>query len=136
MNVVDAAGKAEMSMSEVAGGVDDVLGDLLRHQEILGALAVSVEGLIIGCAGIDESDAELAGALAAALVGATERTVRRLGAGNASAVSVATSDGMIHLRSGGDFALIVFSEPADGTAVGQICQGAISRIEQLLQPVA
>ena len=64
MNVVDAAGKAEMSMSEVVGGVDDVLGDLLRHQEILGALAVSVEGLIIGCAGIDESDAELAGAAA------------------------------------------------------------------------
>jgi predicted regulator of Ras-like GTPase activity (Roadblock/LC7/MglB family) len=123
-------------MSEVVGGVDDILVDLLAHEEILGALAVSVEGLVIGCAGIDGSDAELAGALAAALVGATERTIRRLGAGTASLVSIITSDGMIHLGSGGDVALIVFSEPTDGTAVGHVCRGAISRIEQLLQPVA
>jgi predicted regulator of Ras-like GTPase activity (Roadblock/LC7/MglB family) len=136
MNVVDAAGKAEQGMSDVVGGVDDVLVDLLGHEEILGALAVSVEGLVIGCAGIEEADAEVAGALGAALVGATERTIRRLGAGAASTVSIVTSEGMIHLRSGGDFALIVFSEPTDGTAVGQVCQGAITRIEQLLQPVA
>jgi predicted regulator of Ras-like GTPase activity (Roadblock/LC7/MglB family) len=123
-------------MSDVSGGVDDVLVDLLRHEEILGALAVSVEGLVIGCAGIEGADAELAGALGAALVGATERTIRRLGAGSASTVSIVTGEGMIHLRSGGDFALIVFSEPTDGSAVGQVCQGAISRIEQLLLPVA
>lgn len=136
MNTLDEAGKAEQGMSDVVGGVDDVLVELLGHEEILGALAVSIEGLVIGCAGIDGTDAELAGALGAALVGATERTIRRLGAGAASTVSIVTSDGMIHLRSGGDFALIVFSEPTDGTAVGQVCQGAISRIEQLLQPVA
>ena len=113
-----------------------MLVDLLGHEEILGALAVSVEGLVIGCAGIEGADAEVAGALGAALVGATERTIRRLGAGTASTVSIVTGDGMIHLRSGGDFALIVFSEATDGTAVGQVCQGAISRIERLLQPVA
>jgi len=123
-------------MSDVSGGVDDVLVDLLRHEEILGALAVSVEGLVIGCAGIEGADAEMAGALGAALVGATERTIRRRGAGSASTVSIVTGEGMIHLRSGGDFALIVFSEPTDGGAVGQVCHGAISRIEQLLQPVA
>src|SRR5215211_1075058 len=123
-------------MADLAGGVDEVLVELLRHEEILGALAFSVEGLVVGCAGIDGADAELAGALGAALVGATERTTRRLGAGTASTVSIVTSDGMIHLRSGGDFALIVFSEPTDGGAVGEVCQGAISRIEQLLQPVA
>jgi predicted regulator of Ras-like GTPase activity (Roadblock/LC7/MglB family) len=136
MTVVDTVGKAEQSMADIVGGVDDVLVELLGHEEIVGALAVSIEGLVIGCAGIDGGDAELAGALGAALVGATERTVRRLGAGDASTVSIATSDGMIHLRCGGDFALIVFSEPTDGTAVGQVCQGAISRIERLLQPVA
>ncbi|HKG24567.1 MAG TPA: hypothetical protein VKB09_02915, partial [Thermomicrobiales bacterium] len=65
-----------------------------------------------------------------------ERTIRRRGAGSASTVSIVTVEGMIHLRSGGDFALIVFSEPTDGGAVGQVCHGAISRIEQLLQPVA
>ncbi|MEA2522779.1 MAG: hypothetical protein QOF73_6 [Thermomicrobiales bacterium] len=133
---MDAVGKAAQGMSDVIGGVDDVLAELLRHEEILGALAVSVEGLIIGCAGIEGSDAEVAGALGAALVGATERTMRRLGAGAASTVSIATSDGMIHLRNGGDFALIVFSEPTDGTAIGQVCQGVLSRIGQLLQPVA
>ncbi len=133
---METAGKAAESMSDEIRGVDDVLAELLRHEEILGALAVSVEGLVIGCAGIEVADAEVAGALGAALVGATERTVRRLGAGAASTVSVATSDGMIHLRNGGEFALIVFSEPTDGMAIGQVCQGAISRIGQLLQPVA
>ncbi len=123
-------------MSDLAGGVDDVLAELLRHEEILGAVAVSVEGLVIGCAGIDGTDAELAGALGAALVGATERTIWRLGAGSTSTMSIVTNDGMIHLRSGGEFALIVFSEPTDGGAVGDVCQGAITRIEQLLQPVA
>lgn len=118
------------------GSVDDVLVELLRHEEILGAVAVSVEGLIIGSAGIDEADAELAGALGAALVGATERTIRRLGAGGPSTVSIATNDGMIHLRNAGEFALIIFSERADGCAVGDACQGAINDIAGLLQPVA
>jgi predicted regulator of Ras-like GTPase activity (Roadblock/LC7/MglB family) len=121
---------------EGPGGIDDVLVELLRHEEILGAVAVSVEGLVIGCAGIDEDDAELAGALGAALVGATDRTVRRLGAGAPSTVSIATSDGMIHLRNGGDFALIIFSERTDGCAVGDVCQGAIKQIAGMLQPVA
>jgi predicted regulator of Ras-like GTPase activity (Roadblock/LC7/MglB family) len=123
-------------MAELGGTIDDILFDLLRHEEILGVLAVSVEGLVIGCAGIDGADAEMAGALGAALVGATERTIRRLGAGIGSTMSIATTEGMIHLRSGGDVALMVFSETADGNAVGEVCQGAITRIEQVLQPVA
>jgi predicted regulator of Ras-like GTPase activity (Roadblock/LC7/MglB family) len=133
---IDASVRKETEMTDNPGGVDEVLTDLLRHEEILGALAVSVDGLVIGSAGVQESDAELAGALGAALVGATEQTVRRLGAGAAGTVSVATSDGMIHLRNGGDFALIVFSEVTDGGAVGEACQGAISRIGMLLSPVA
>ena len=118
------------------GGVDGVLVELLRHEEILGAVAVSVEGLVIGCAGVDDTDAELAGALGAALVGATERTVRRLGAGAPSTVSIATSDGMIHLRNAGEFALIIFSEQTDGAAIGDVCQGAITQIAGMLQRVA
>jgi predicted regulator of Ras-like GTPase activity (Roadblock/LC7/MglB family) len=118
------------------GGVDDVLVELLRHEEIIGAVAVSVEGLVIGSAGIDDSDAELAGALGAALVGATERTIRRLGAGAPSTVSIATSEGMIHLRNGGDFALIIFSERTAGCVVGDVCQDAIKQIAGMLQPVA
>jgi len=123
-------------MAEATGTVDEILVDLLRQEEILGALAVSVEGLVIGRAGISQDDADLAGALGAALVGATERTVRRMGAGGASTVSIMTSDGMIHLRNAGQFALIVFSEGSDGTAVGQACQGAIEQIARLLEPAA
>jgi predicted regulator of Ras-like GTPase activity (Roadblock/LC7/MglB family) len=123
-------------MTAHLSGVDEVLIDLLRNDEILGALAVSIEGLVIGSAGVADDDAELAGALGAALVGATEQTVRRLGAGAAGTVSVATSDGMIHLRNGGDFALIIFSEATDGSAVGEACQDAISRIGRLLSPAA
>ncbi|HEY8447458.1 MAG TPA: roadblock/LC7 domain-containing protein [Thermomicrobiales bacterium] len=116
--------------------VDDALHDLLRYDEILGVVAVNIEGLVMGRAGIDLQDADVAGAVGAALVGATERTALRLGAGPAQAVSIATPDGMIHVQNAGNFALIVFSEPCEGAAIRQACQDAIAKIEALLQPAA
>lgn len=117
-------------------GVDDVLSRLLRHKEILGAVAVSAEGLVIGCAGVSDDDAETAGALGATLVGSTDRTIRRMGAGTPVFISIATTQGMIHVRPFGDFALIIFSEETNGLAVGDACQQAIRQIAGMLQPVA
>ncbi len=121
-------------MAETAGGVDEVLGGLLRYEEIVGVVAVSVEGLVIGRAGVDAEDADLAGALGASLVGVAERTIRRLGAGAAREVSVATTDGMVHLLHCGEFALIVFSERCNALAIGDVCEGALDEIGRLLNP--
>lgn len=71
--------------------VDDALRSILRYEEVLGAVALSREGLVLGTAAIDEQDADWIGALGASLVGAADRTARRLGAGTADNIIVGTS---------------------------------------------
>jgi predicted regulator of Ras-like GTPase activity (Roadblock/LC7/MglB family) len=114
--------------------VGDVLGDLLRYEEILGVIAVSVEGLVMGTAGVVSEDIDLAAALGASLVGVAERTTRRLGAGAATGMSITTADGMMHLRNGGDFALIVFTERCDPLLVSEACETAMERYANVLSP--
>lgn len=117
-------------------GVDQVLRGLLRYEEILGVVAINTEGLVMGRAGIDAMDADVAGAMGAALVGATIRTARRLGAGQAQVMSIATPEGLIHVHNAGSFAVIVFSEACDTGALERVCQDAVRDIAGLVQPVA
>ena len=113
-------------------GIDAILVELLRHREVLGAVALSREGLVVGSAGIGRADAELAGALGASLVGAAERTARRLGTGHAEQLCLHTADGMLHLRSGGDFAVLLLTERCDGLAAADLCAATIREIGALL----
>jgi predicted regulator of Ras-like GTPase activity (Roadblock/LC7/MglB family) len=115
-------------MTVDTGFVDGILLDLLKHSSILAAVAVSIDGLVVGSAGVSRTDAEMAGALGASLVGAAERTARRLGAGMADDVTVGTTDGFIHVKSGGDFAVLVFSEKGDTALVQGACSSAVSEI--------
>jgi predicted regulator of Ras-like GTPase activity (Roadblock/LC7/MglB family) len=115
------------------GVVDAILLDLLKHEAILAAVAVSIDGLVVGSAGVSRSDAEMAGALGASLVGAAERTARRLGAGVAKDVSVGTSEGFIHVKSGGDFAVLIFSEQGDGALVKGACHAAVEEIAKVFE---
>ncbi len=114
--------------------MESLLDELLRYEEILGVIAVSVEGLAMGTAGVSGEDIDLAAALGASLVGVAERTSRRMGAGAATGLSISTEDGLIHLRNGGEFALIVFSEPCDATLVGTACDEAMRRFADVLSP--
>jgi predicted regulator of Ras-like GTPase activity (Roadblock/LC7/MglB family) len=121
-----------MTDDELTAG--DLLSDLLRYDEILGVIAVSVEGLVMGTAGVGSEDVDLAAALGASLVGVAERTTRRLGAGAATGMSITTADGMLHLRNGGDFALIVFSNRCDPLLVSDACDSAMARYANVLSP--
>lgn len=121
-------------MAVESGVVDGVLMNLLGYEEVLGAVALSIDGLVIGSAGVCGPDADLVGALGASLVGAAERTARRLGAGVAAEINVGTSEGMIHLRSGGDFAVMVFAERCENLALGEVCAEAVLDLARLLDP--
>jgi predicted regulator of Ras-like GTPase activity (Roadblock/LC7/MglB family) len=114
--------------------VGDALGDLLRYEEILGAIAVSVEGLVMGAAGVAGEDVDLAAALGASLVGVAERTTRRVGAGAAMGMSIVTGEGMMHLRNGGDFALILFTERCDPQMLSAACDVVMERYAEVLSP--
>ena len=113
-------------------GVDRVLFGLLRYREVLGAVALSHDGLVVGCAGVPSADADRVGALGASLVGVAERTARRIGAGVVNDLSINTPDGMIHLRSGGDFAVMLLTDRCDSLAAGAICEAAVRDLTEIL----
>jgi len=112
--------------------IDTILSETMQYAEVLGAVAVSREGLVVGSAGMAQGDADLVGAIGASLIGAAERTARRLGAGVADDISLHTSDGAIHVRSGGDFAVLLFTERCDTAAVADVCAAAVRRIGSVL----
>ena len=112
--------------------IDAILADLLDFEEVLAAVAINRDGLVVGSAGIDEADAEVVGVVAAPLVGAADLTTRRLGGGSASGVSVEAGQGTLHIRSGGDFAVVMFSEQADLALAADACGQAVKDIADLL----
>ena len=113
--------------------VDQVLFCLLRYEEVLGALASSQEGLVIGNAGMSREDSDAVGALGASLVGVAERTARRIDADAVRDVDIATADGMNLVRvSDGGFAAVTFSERRDTLALGRAADEAIREIGRLL----
>ncbi len=115
--------------------VDGVLKGLLQYDEVLGALAVTVEGLVMGSAGLVESDVDVVSLLGASLVGVAERSTRRMGIGSAIGLSLMTADGMITVRNGGDFALMVFSSPCDSTALNEAMIQPMEQIASVLNPL-
>ena len=121
--------------TESAISVDQILTDLLTYDEILGAVAVNVEGLVMGSVGLVDADIDLVSLLGASLVGVAERSARRLGAGSAIAMSIMTGSGTITLRNGGDFALMVFTTPCDSTALHDILTRPMGQMAQFLNPV-
>ena len=56
--------------------VDQVLKGLLEFDEVLGAVIVTVEGLVMGSIGLVETDVDLVSLLGASLAGVAERSTR------------------------------------------------------------
>jgi predicted regulator of Ras-like GTPase activity (Roadblock/LC7/MglB family) len=119
-------------MTDQLQSVDGLLSRLLRYREVLGAVAFSRDGLVVGSAGVPAGDADRVGALGASLVGAAERTTRRLGAGVAEEMSFGTGDGMVHVRRDGDLAVMLFTERCDGLAANAVCVATLEEMRGLL----
>ncbi len=115
--------------------VTAVLHDLLRYEEILAAIAVSVDGLVIGSAGVEEEDADFLSVLGSSLVGVAERSTRRIGAGSALSMSILANDGMVTVRNAGSFALTILSEQTDASLVVGASQHALTAITTILNPI-
>ncbi len=114
--------------------VDQVLTGLLSYEEILGVVAVTVEGLVMGSAGLVESDVDMVSLLGASLVGVAERSSRRLGTGAAVGLTLLTNDGMITIRNGGDYALMIFSSMCDQRVLHEALKAPMEQITQVLNP--
>jgi predicted regulator of Ras-like GTPase activity (Roadblock/LC7/MglB family) len=114
--------------------VDQVLRGLLEYEEVLGAVIVTVEGLVMGSIGLVESDIDLVSLLGASLAGVAERSTRRLGAGTALGLTIDTHDGMITVRNGGDFAMMVFTRSCDHRTLNEALVGPMEQITKILNP--
>ena len=112
--------------------IDRILRDLLRYEEVLGAIAVSSDGLVVGSTSVSRDDAELAGALGATLVGAAARTAGELGAGVPEAVTLTMANGMLHAHGHGDVAVILFTDRCDAVVAARACQQAAEQIVGVL----
>ena len=125
-----------MEHEQAAGlTVDQILKGLLAFDEVLGVLAVNVEGLVMGSAGLVESDVDVVSLLGASLVGVAERSTRRMGIGSAVGLSLVTNDGMITVRNGGDFALMAFTDMCDSTALHEAMSYPMEQIAGILNPI-
>ena len=112
--------------------VDVILRNLLGYDEIIGALAVNSEGLVMGSAGMIETDIDVVSLLGASLAGVAERTAQRLGTGRALGLSLYTADGMMTVRNGGDIAVMAFSAVCDGDALLEALQESLDQIREIV----
>ena len=114
--------------------VDVILRSVLAYDEVVGAVAVNTEGLVMGSAGMTETDVDVVSLLGASLTGVAERTARRLGTGPAVGLSLVTTDGMVTITNGGDFAIMVFSGMCDTTALLKALEEPMLRIREIVDP--
>ena len=114
--------------------VDQVLKGLLEFDEVLGVVIVTVEGLVMGSIGLVETDVDMVSLLGASLAGVAERSTRRLGAGTALGLTIDTHDGMITVRNGGDFAIMVFTTACDHRTLNEALVEPMEQITRILNP--
>ena len=114
--------------------VDQVLKGLLEFDEVLGVVIVTVEGLVMGSIGLVETDVDMVSLLGASLAGVAERSTRRLGAGTALGLTIDTHDGMITVRNGGDFAIMVFTTACDHRTLNEALVDPMEQITRILNP--
>jgi predicted regulator of Ras-like GTPase activity (Roadblock/LC7/MglB family) len=122
-------------LDERSTTVDAMLRELLAYEEIFGAVAVNSEGLVLGSAGVVESDIDVISLMGASLVGVSERATHRLGTRSPIGLSVVTEDGMITIRNGGTFALMVFSVLCDSMMLLDLLREPMYEVRKLLSPV-
>ena len=126
-NVMDLIGQETVT-------IDQILLGLLAYEEVIGAVIVTVEGLVMGSVGIVDDDIDLVSLLGASLVGVAERSTRRLGAGSALGLTIDTHDGMITVRNGGDFAMMVFTTQCDHRQLHDALATPMAQIAHVLNP--
>jgi predicted regulator of Ras-like GTPase activity (Roadblock/LC7/MglB family) len=115
--------------------MEQELVDLLRNEEVLGAIVFSGEGLPLASAGVPRTDAELVGALGASLLGAVDRTSRRIGAGPVETLSFGAAEGMVHLWCGDDVAVAIFTAGCDREMIQPLGVQTLERASAFTSPL-
>ncbi|MCU0494823.1 MAG: roadblock/LC7 domain-containing protein [Chloroflexaceae bacterium] len=87
-----------------------IVEDLIKVPGVIGSLLVGKDGLVVASTLLDEEDAEVLGAMAAAVFGEIDKATRRIGVGTLVDSIIDAKDGSILLLETKDLILVVITQ--------------------------
>jgi uncharacterized protein len=87
-----------------------IVEDLIRVEGVIGSLLVGKDGLVVASTLMDEEDAEILGAMSAAVFGEIDKATRRIGVGALVDSIIDAEQGSILMLEGRDLILVVITQ--------------------------
>ena len=87
-----------------------IVEDLIRVEGVIGSLLVGKDGLVVASTLLDEEDAEILGAMSAAVFGEIDKATRRIGVGSLVDSIIDAKDGSILLLEAKELILVVITQ--------------------------
>jgi len=87
-----------------------IVEDLLRVDGVVGSLLVGKDGLVVASTLLDPEDAEVLGAMSAAVYGEVDKATKRIGVGGLADAIINAHDGAVLLQESHDLILVVITQ--------------------------
>ena len=87
-----------------------IVEDLIRVDGVIGSLLVGRDGLVVASTLMDDEDAEILGAMSAAVFGEIDKTTRRIGVGTLVDTIIDAQQGSILMLESRDLILAVITQ--------------------------
>jgi predicted regulator of Ras-like GTPase activity (Roadblock/LC7/MglB family) len=90
--------------------VRKIVEDLIRIDGVIGGLLVGKDGLVVSSTLLEDEDAEVLGAMSAAMFGSVAKAAERIGIGMLRDTIIEATEGSIQLIEAEDLILVVIAE--------------------------
>lgn len=87
-----------------------IVEDLIRVDGVIGSLLVGKDGLVVASTLMDEEDAEILGAMSAAVFGEIDKATRRIGVGVLIDAIIDAEQGSILMLESRDLIMVVITQ--------------------------
>ena len=87
-----------------------IVEDLIRIDGVIGSLLVGKDGLVVSSTLLEDEDAEVLGAMSAAMFGSVAKAAERIGIGGLRDTIIEATEGSIQLIEAEDLILVVITE--------------------------
>ena len=87
-----------------------IVEDLIRVEGVIGSLLVGKDGLVVASTLLDDEDAEVLGAMSAAVFGEINKATRRIGVGDLVDSIIDAQDGSILMLEAKELILVVITQ--------------------------
>jgi len=87
-----------------------IIEDLIRVEGVIGSLLVGKDGLVVASTLMDEEDAEILGAMSAAVFGEIDKATKRIGVGMLMDTIIDAEQGSILMLEAKELILVVITQ--------------------------